>query len=181
MADIRTFISVPVPNTAGFAPLFRDLAGIRGVRTSPAAQMHITLKFLGDVPEESIPEVCSIVDDCTRGIRSSRITVRGIGACPSMRSPRTVWAGVETDIPLEMISERIAGMLDTAGIPYDPKPFKPHITVARTEGRADLSRIFANYRDAEFATFICSSVMVMKSELGPHGASHTVLGFSQLG
>ncbi len=177
---IRTFVSVPVPNTSGFAPFLRDLGMIRGVRPSKEAQMHITLNFLGDVPEDRIDDVGNIVSDAVSGVSGGRITVKGTGVFPNPRSPRVIWAGVETEIPLADISERIRKGLSAEGIPCDTKPFKPHITVARIEGKADISRPLRNYSSAEFASFICPAVLVMKSELTPAGPIHTILKMCEL-
>lgn len=172
--DVRTFISIPVPNTAGLEPLVRDLKTVRGVKVSPVKNIHITLKFLGDVPEERLEEVDAIVKDAVRGVKPGRITVKGFGAFPNTRNPRVLWAGLDTDLPLAEISERIGKGLSRVGLPYDEKPFKPHITVGRVDGKAELTNMFGKYKTTEFTTFVCPSVMVMKSELRPTGAVHTI-------
>ncbi len=177
---VRVFVSIPVPNTSGLDPLMRDLKGVRGVKPSPSKQMHITLKFIGDVPEESIDAIGGCVSESIAGISGGRITLRGVGAFPNQRAPRIVWTGVETDLPLTRISDDLGRRLGAEGIPFDPKPFKPHVTVARIEGRPDLSRIMRNYSATEFASFICPAVLVMRSDLSPEGASHTILKVCEL-
>lgn len=171
----RMFISVPVPNSAGLAPFIRDIGEIRGVRTSPPGQLHITLRFIGDIDDERTDEVADIVSKAVKGVRPGRITLKGTGAFPNVKRPRVIWTGIDTALPLEKIAERISEGLDSAGIPYDPKPFKPHITVARVRNNANVSTILRKYSDMEFATFICPSVKVMGSELTPNGAVHTIL------
>lgn len=173
--NIRSFVSIPVPNAAGLEPLLRDLSFVRGVRQSPPAQLHITLRFIGDLPEERIDEVAACVNAAVNGRGKGRVMLMGIGVFPNARSPRIVWAGVETEIPLTAIADELSRRFDQAHIPYDHKPFQPHITVARVEERPDLGPLLGKYRTTEFASFICSSVLVMKSDLSSQGASHTVL------
>ncbi|MCQ2078904.1 MAG: RNA 2',3'-cyclic phosphodiesterase [archaeon] len=171
---IRVFISIPIPNTAGLVPMMEDLKTVRGVRTSPVKQLHITLRFLGDIEEEQLDRVEEIVNESLIGVHASRILLKGLGAFPNQRAPRVLWAGVETDIPLAEISERISRKLRAAGIPFDEKPFKPHITVARVEGTPNLVHKFSKYKTTEFATYLPNAVHVMRSELGPKGATHTI-------
>lgn len=179
--DVRTFVSIPVPNTAGFEPLIRELRGVRGARLSPGKQMHITLKFLGDIPEERLDDVERAVNAAVAGLKKARITVRGVGAFPSRRNPKVLWAGVETDLPLAEISDRIARGLDGAGLPYDGKPFKPHITVARLDrNHGSVDRVMSDFSGYEFASFVCPAVLVMKSELRPTGAEHTIARYCEL-
>ncbi len=178
--DVRTFVSIPIPNTSGLDPFMRDLKGIRGIKPSPTAQMHITLKFIGDIPEEKVDVVEECVLKSVSGISKGRISVKGTGAFPNQKAPRIIWAGVETSLPLEKMSADIGSRLEAEGIPFDTKPFKPHITVARVEGRPDISRILRNYSATEFASFICPAVLIMKSELSPKGATHTIMRMCEL-
>ncbi len=171
----RVFISIPVNNAHDLEPLFRDLSRIRGVKSTPAYQLHITLCFIGDIPDERVEEVNEIVKTSVAGIRKGRVTLKGAGCFPNPKRPRVVWAGLESDIPLSQIAGEIARRLDAAGIPHDDKPFKPHITVGRVQGTPDLTTIVNKYRTTEFASFLCRDVMVMKSELLPEGARHTIL------
>lgn len=105
--DVRTFVSIPIPNTSGLDPFMRDLKGIRGIKPSPTAQMHITLKFIGDIPEEKVDVVEECVLKSVSGISKGRISVKGTGAFPNQKAPRIIWAGVETSLPLEKMSADI--------------------------------------------------------------------------
>lgn len=176
----RVFVSVPVGNATGLDPFYRDLARIRGVKTSPVFQLHITLCFIGEIPEERVAEVGEIVETAVRGVKPGRVTLKGAGCFPNAKRPRVVWTGVETDIPLGSVSDEIRRRLSAAGIPFDEKPFKPHITVGRVQGQPDLTVILNKYRTTEFATFVCRDIMVMGSELSPAGAKHTILKACEL-
>jgi len=171
----RIFVSVPVNNAHDLEPLFRDLARVRGVKTSPAYQLHITLCFIGEIPEEQVETVNGIVESAVKGVRKGRISLKGVGCFPTPKRPKIVWAGVESEIPLSQIAGEISMKLDAAGIPHDDKPFKPHITVGRVQGTPDLTTLVNKYRTTEFATFLCRDVMVMSSELRPEGARHKIV------
>ncbi|MBO5518916.1 MAG: RNA 2',3'-cyclic phosphodiesterase [Candidatus Methanomethylophilus sp.] len=175
MAKIRVFVSIPMPNTAGLRPMMDDLSKVRGVRTSPMGQMHITLRFIGDIEEDRVDDIETAVNEAIAGVKASRITLKGLGAFPNQRNPRVLWAGISTEMPLLEISERLSARFKTMNIPFDEKPFRPHITVGRIEGRANLVHEFSRYQTTEFATYIPNSVMVMKSELTPKGAVHSIL------
>ncbi len=176
----RVFVSIPVGNATGLEPLYRDLAGKRGVRTSPKFQLHITLCFIGEIPEDRVEEVGAIVSASVKGVKPGRITLKGAGCFPNPKRPRIVYAGIESDMPLESLASEIRRRLATAGIPFDEKPFKPHITVGRVQGPSDLSMIVSKYRTTEFTTFVAHDVMVMGSELSAEGARHTILKCCEL-
>lgn len=172
---VRAFVSIPVPNAAGLEPFARDLRMVRGVRVPPLDGMHITLCFVGEVDERRIDDIEAAVASAVSGIGPGRVTVAGSGAFPRGRDPRVVWAGVRSELPPAAMADGVSRNLAAAGIPFDAKPFKPHITVARTQRGAWLDPLLRKYSGTEFATFVCSSVKVMGSELGPRGAVHTVL------
>lgn len=172
---VRVFISVPVPNTAGLNPLIRDLNTVRGVRTSNIGQLHITLRFIGDVDEERIDEIGEIVSETVSKIPKGRLNLKGLGVFPNERNPRIIWVGIDTSLPLAHIAEELSVRLREAGISFDEKPFKPHVTVGRIEGRCNVSPMLGKYRTTEFTTCIPSAIYVMKSELKPTGAEHSIL------
>lgn len=172
---LRVFVSIPVPNTSGLTPLMRDLKTVRSVRTSNVGQLHITLRFIGDVDEERVEEIGAIVSDTVSHIPKARLNLKGLGTFPNERDPKILWVGIDTAIPLAHIAEELSEKFEKAGIPFDGKPFKPHVTVGRIDGRCNLSPILGKYRTTEFTTCIPAAVYVMKSELKPTGAEHTIL------
>ena len=177
---LRVFISIPVPNTAGLNPLVRDLKTVRGLKVSNVSQLHITLRFLGDVDEERIDEIGEIVSDTVSDIQKSRLSLKGLGCFPNERNPKVLWVGIDTALPLERIADKLSAKLRKAGIPFDEKPFKPHVTVGRIDGRCNITPMLGKYRTTEFTTCIPSAVYVMKSELKPTGAEHTILRYCEL-
>lgn len=172
---VRVFVSIPVPNTSGLNPLIRDLKTVRGVRTSNVGQLHITLRFIGDVDEERIDEIWEIVSETVSEIPKARLNLKGLGCFPNERAPRILWVGIDTALPLAHIAEDLSERFRKVGIPFDGKPFKPHVTVGRIVGRCNLTVLLGKYRTTEFTTCIPSAVYVMKSELKPAGAEHSIL------
>lgn len=171
----RVFISIPVNNASDLEPVYRDLSRIRGVKAAPVYQLHITLSFIGDIPDDMVDKVSEIAERAAKLEKVGRITLKGCGCFPNPKRPRIFYVGLESEIDLEALADRIRRGLDSAGIPYDGKPFKPHITIGRIGGPCDLTMCVNKYRTTEFTTFICRDVMVMKSDLRPEGAVHTIL------
>ncbi len=173
MTLIRVFISIPVPDTAPLKGILGDLKGTDGVRPSPENQMHLTMKFIGDVDDRKVPRIAEAVRKAVEGIPPFEIVLMGAGAFPNARNARVVWIGAEPADTLKRIADGIGENL--SGIRFDDKPFKSHMTVGRCVSTKDMSGFVSKYKGMEFTSFECGEVLVMRSELGPKGAKHTVL------
>ena len=132
---LRTFLAIDLPSslhsTIGQKQeiLKRELAGISWVKSE---NLHITLKFLGDTPETKIDELQQVVTQAVKGIPSFVITLRGFGAFPDKRAPRTLWTGIEGDTEiLVSLANQIESAVAPLGFPPESKPFRPHLTLAR--------------------------------------------------
>lgn len=175
MSDIRVFVSIAIPDADCLSGPLSYLRGIDGVRTSPPEQIHITLRFIGDVDESRVDTISDCVRRAVDGVKPFIIRVSGAGAFPRPERPSVVWVGASPQRELGDIAGRLGRNLRDSGIDFDSKPFKSHITVGRCRGPADLSGFFKEFSDTTFAEFECREVLVMKSVLGPKGARHTVL------
>lgn len=172
---VRTFISIRIPDISSIEDTLKEVSAMENVRASPASQMHITLKFIGDVDEKRIPKVVESVRAACRGHRSFEISLSGTGCFPNPKRPSVVWIGASPEGKLSELSDAIGSRLSAAGIGFDDKPFKGHITIGRCKGPVDLDGFLRSHRDTEYTRFLCSEVLVMKSVLSPSGAKHSVL------
>lgn len=175
MTDIRVFISIEIPDKGCLDGPLSYLKGVKGVRTSPPEQIHITLRFIGDVDESRVDDIEDCVARAVEGVRPFTVRVSGAGAFPKRERPSVVWIGASPQREMAAIAGRIGDNLRAAGVDFDTKPFKFHITVGRCRGPADLRGFFDTFSDSEFTSFDCGEVLIMRSVLGPAGAKHTVL------
>ena len=178
---IRTFISVDVPITDEISSLLETLRDIRGIRVPPAGQMHLTLKFLGDTDDRKVKRLCASLREALSGSSSFDVVIEGIGAFPDKRNPRILWMEVKGPDDLIEIADRIDRTVRSLNLRCDDKKFSPHITVGRIDGRPDLKDVFKENKGRFFCSFRCGSVKVMKSELTPRGAVHSVIDSIELG
>ena len=141
MSVVRAFIAVDLPPDLQerLAEVTKELKMQMGdvpVRWVPAKNMHLTLKFLGDVSLSNL----NVLQDILRGEAMDReqmvISLGGVGAFPKIRHPRVVWVGVEG--PPELISLQRGVDNQTARVGYsrERKPFLPHITLGRVSRNA---------------------------------------------
>lgn len=172
---IRMFISVPLKDPSILKELLADVDRIDNVKASPMSQMHITMRFVGDIDDGKTKKVTRCVQEAVSGMEPFTVIIRGAGCFPRPRDPHVIWIGAEPADVLKRISDSIAANLKAANISFDDKPFKSHITVGRCKGPADVGDFLDRYGDKVFGSFLCDEVLVMKSELGPKGAKHTVL------
>jgi len=149
------------------------------------ANLHLTLKFLGAVPEARIDSVAGALSEASLGACPFEARIRGLGAFPSAGRPRVIWAGV-TEGAREMIE--LARCVDVAlaalGFPRDERPFSPHVTLGRVRqpGRNPaLSDALGSATAREFGQMRVPSASLMRSELGPRGARYTELATVRLG
>ena len=120
-------------------------------------------------------KVAKCISDSVSGMGPFIVSVKGSGCFPNRKRPSVVWIGVEPEDVLKGIADRISDNLRSMNIKFDEKPFKGHITVGRCNGSAEVDGLLERYSNTEFTSFVCDEILIMKSELSPKGAKHTVL------
>ncbi len=147
--------------------------------------LHLTLKFLGALPEARIDSVAGALTQASLDASPFEARIRGLGAFPSAGRPRVVWAGVTDGAPqMVELTRRVDRALATLGFARDERPFSPHVTLGRVRrpGRNPaLTDALESAATREFGRIAVPSASLMRSELGPRGARYTELVTVKLG
>lgn len=189
MNTIRTFIAVDVADAVRerAADLVRRLQmGGANVKWVDTHNMHLTLKFLGDIPDRETADVCRAVTEAAREHPPFNIALRGAGAFPNATRPRTVWMGVDRGVKeLESLQKSIEEALAKLGYPKEARRFHPHLTLGRVRrgGAAvrELGRLIRDNEQFDGGSADIDKVLVFASFLDKTGPSYNVLGRAQLG
>lgn len=142
MAKLRTFVAVELPSsvTAKAAKLIERLRAT-GVEANwvKREDMHLTLKFLGDVLDTETPDVCRVVQAAAATVEPFEVVFRGAGAFPDAQRPRTLWIGVTTgeEELVELQSAIEEGLHAKLGYPKERRRFVPHLTLGRVKHMPD--------------------------------------------
>jgi len=143
-------------------------------------QLHLTVKFLGEQPDDMAPRIA----DAMRGVGArNRVVdaqIGGIGAFPNFRRPRVVWIGVTPEPKLELLHHDVESACESLGLPLDGKPFRPHLTLARVKPRAANSEALRSLaREAKQVSFVeevlIDAIDLMQSELTTVGARYRLI------
>jgi 2'-5' RNA ligase len=150
--------------------------------------LHMTLVFLGDAEPEVIPFLQNTLNQVVEGFETFSCILEGIGAFPNPWEPRVVWAGITTGgLEATRISDALRTLLKGGNVRFDPKPFRPHITLAyakKSLNRTELKEAGSDFSDlvkrfgigqGEKVLFQASEISLMQSDLKPEGAIHTPL------
>lgn len=179
MALRRTFVAVPLPDAAcrALTRVQRDLgAAPAGLRWSDVHQAHLTLAFLGDL---DAPTRRRVVAACaTAATRAAPFTLglAGVGAFPAARGARVVWVGVgEGHDALVALHATVGAALDVAGVPRDPRPLAPHVTLARARRGTDARALVAAGSGWEGPSWTVSALEVRVSRATARGHVHRVV------
>lgn len=180
----RAFVAVPVPalpELAALADELKDVPADLGV-TRPDKH-HLTLSFLGDVPDDATPALASALDGAVAGEAAFTLHLHGVGAFPNPERPRVIWAGARPEPAITRLAERVRAGLAAAGHPGDDKPFRVHLTLARarTPSGAPAAAAFVR-RNAERALpdLPVRDVRLYRSTLKPTGAEYEALHVARL-
>lgn len=178
---MRLFIAINPPEAVrrlihdGTASL-RD-AGLPA-RWVDTDQIHLTLKFLGEVREQRLPSLEEALREAASGSSPFELGLRGIGAFPSLRRPRVIWLGVEATLPLRALKHDIEHAYAQLGIARESRAFHPHFTLGRARDRAQAGELRALERLAGAVEvrggFEVEAVDLVRSRLGPGGARYSV-------
>ncbi|MDX1944827.1 MAG: RNA 2',3'-cyclic phosphodiesterase [Pirellulaceae bacterium] len=191
MPRIRTFVAVELsPQVKARA---KELIGkLRGAAATVnwvrPEEMHLTLKFLGDVPDTDTPDICRVVAAAVADFEPFEIVCRGAGAFPTAEHPRTLWIGIR-DGAEELT--RLQGAIDDAlkrelGFAREPRRFQPHLTIGRVkheppEAAGELARLVAEQAEFDGDLAAIDEVVVFASYLDRRGPRHEALATAGLG
>lgn len=178
---IRTFVAIDLPEDvrADLVSVMSDLGReIRGVRWVRPEGLHLTLKFLGDIDEKTVPPLAGELDAVARGCRPLNLSVEGLGAFPDARRPRVIWAGLSGDLAvLGDLASRVDRVCTSFGVKPEKRPFRAHITI----GRLKVPTMVNLNKELRNKGFLATEIVLYQSELFPTGARYTVLNRSILG
>jgi len=182
MADIRSFIAVTVDEKiiARLAVLQQELWHADApVSWTRPTEMHLTLKFFGDVPEGQISGIGDALRDAVAGRASFHIGVEGAGAFPNLRRPRVLWAAVhEGRAALIALAAAVDTAVTALGFPPEDRPFNPHLTLGRVKAPNHLERLLSlmqSHAEDRFGEMTVREVILFRSDLSPQGATYTPL------
>jgi RNA 2',3'-cyclic 3'-phosphodiesterase len=168
----RLFIAIPLPDAVR-----AQLAGLaepmRGVSWTRNAQLHVTMRFLGDVPADLIGRIEERLRSVT--VDSFILPVQGVGAFPPKNPPRVLWVGCGAGHPhLFQLRQRLDDALLATGLDFELRSFVPHITVARCTELAAPSAFqwLRRHREYTAAPFRAGSFDLYSSRLAPAGVTH---------
>jgi 2'-5' RNA ligase len=143
------------------------------IRWSPADNLHITTKFIGEWPETRIDEIKTALAGIPRA-GAIEIAVRGLGWFPNDRRPRVLWAGIQAGGPLTNVARAIDEAVAVLGVPAEQRDYSPHLTLARIREAAPLDALRAAIAQAsaktveDFGTFRATDFFLYLSAAGKY-------------
>jgi 2'-5' RNA ligase len=179
---IRAFIAIIPPTT-----LQQSMAAIRQAfqrlslpwRWVPPDHIHLTLRFLGTVPDESVLSLLQAIEQASQGQSAFPLRARALGCFPHPARPRVLWVGLDDpQKALGRLNERLIAALTPLGFPPEDRPFHPHLTLARAQNRSPSNQPFPMlqiYQNWDFGEFLVTSIHLMKSQIQRGGSRYTIL------
>jgi 2'-5' RNA ligase len=180
---IRSFIAVDVGEAIRqrAADLVDELrqAGANVTWVKPQ-NMHLTLKFLGDVQAADVPHICDAVQQAVARSEPFEFEVRGVGAFPRITRPGAVWlGGGDGTERMAELADRIEGAMRKLGFPREGRRFQPHLTLGRVRGGGPaiqaLAELLRQHADFQAGRTEIDEVVIFSSELHPSGPTYEAL------
>ncbi|HEY3062478.1 MAG TPA: RNA 2',3'-cyclic phosphodiesterase [Chloroflexota bacterium] len=175
---MRLFFAVELPAEVR-AALGRLRSGGDDYRWVDAAQLHMTLAFLGEQPEEALPQLEQIGATAAGGSSAGKLRLAEAGSFGPRSAPRVLWVGLGGGLPdLLALQANLARELRAGGFVLEDRPFSPHITLARRHERAAAGRPEwpPSADRIPSGTIPLRELVLFQSKLSPKGASYIALG-----
>jgi RNA 2',3'-cyclic 3'-phosphodiesterase len=190
---IRAFVAIRLDEAvreavAAVVERLRPLGG--SVAWVPTANLHLTLQFLGEQPEERLAAAEAALDAAAARSAPIETALHGIGAFPGLEQPRILWVGLaQGALEVRALQARVAEALAREGFPREERPWHPHLTIGRVhddrrwrrEAGPALRQALAQAAATRFGTLRISEVALMRSDLSPRGAHYTLRRAAVLG
>lgn len=180
--SIRSFIAIELPQEIIETieklqdRLRRYGLNIRWIRSK---NIHLTLKFLGNISEGDVTSITSVLKTIADNMAPFKLMGQGIGTFPGISHPRVVWLGMSGDVELlKKFQLRLEENLETLGFPKEGRPFRAHLTLGRVKGDIDkriLLEVIEQFGNLESDSFTVNSIILFRSDLQPNGPIYTKL------
>ena len=170
---MRLFVAIDLPETVK-DHLSTICCGLPGARWVPPEQMHLTLRFIGEVDGGLLRDICEELAVIQGEIFS--LQLEGVGFFPPRGKPRVLWVGLHKVEALLQLRNRIESRLVALGLEAEGKKFSPHITLARLKNTppAKVGRFLENYGLFCSTPFSVASFHLYSSLIGRKGAVHRI-------
>ena len=179
---IRTFIAIEIPTEiqAKLSDLQADLAKfIQRASWVKKGNIHLTLKFLGDVSTHRIESISSVLQQIAAAHAPFEMNFSGAGAFPNVRRPRVIWVGMTDGADhAAQLAEDIENSLQQLGFAREKRGFTPHLTLARIRRPTNLGAVsnkFSQYTALDIPSLQVAQFALIHSQLHPRGAIYTPL------
>jgi 2'-5' RNA ligase len=188
----RLFVALepPDPVRRRLAALAADLRrdarrAADDVRWVAAENLHLTLQFLGAVPEERVADVTAAVAAAAAASRPLALEVKGAGGFPNARRPRVIWLGLAGDVAGAIaLAADLGRRLAPLGFPPEGRPWSAHLTVGRARdprGAPGLAGALAGPSEAEGIPWRAADLVLFESHLSPKGPRYEAIARASLG
>lgn len=169
---MRLFVAV-VPPPVVIEDVTRAVEPLRGewpsLRWARPDQWHLTLTFLGSVPDEGMPELQRRLARAAGRAAPMRLVVTAGGSFGSRRRARVLWLRVDGDRePLRRLAQATGAAARRCGIEVDERPYRPHVTLARAREPADVTGLLDRLADHRGPEWTADTLHLVESRLGAH-------------
>jgi 2'-5' RNA ligase len=179
---LRSFLAIELPK-----PILKKIEEVQAdlksshidVKWVNPEQIHLTLKFFGNIEASKVEPITSSVEGLTQTTPSFPLIVQGIGAFPHLKNPRVIWIGLfDTKEILIPFQKELDVQFEKIGFQAEDRSFHPHLTLGRmksSRGKEELATRMEKHREVEFGEFQVEKVILFKSDLRPAGPIYTPL------
>jgi 2'-5' RNA ligase len=172
VTSFRAFVAVDVECGPALQEAIAELKAYgKALKPVSPANVHVTLKFLGEIFERTVTDIGSVLRQAATDVHPFSLRLVDVGVFPNERSPRVVWVGMEGTEPLIKMAASLEEGCEPLGFPRERRPFSPHLTLARVrEGfRPDVSEFLRKHHGQDLGSFRVERIKLKKSVLTPAG------------
>jgi len=172
---MRCFIAIDIPFLKNIDDFFNDVKKAGKIKMVKKENLHITLKFLGEINYDSCKNVIEKLSSID--FMKFNMKLSGCGAFPNLDSPKVIWIGISDGSHIKLMDEID---ITLSSLNFKKSNKKPHLTIGRVKGKYDFQSIYSKWKDIDFGEVKIKKFILKKSTLTYNGAIHETISEYQL-
>jgi RNA 2',3'-cyclic 3'-phosphodiesterase len=171
---MRLFVAIDLPQNLREKIQILYQHKIAGAKWVPLEQVHLTLRFIGEVEESFFQEVRETLKGITSD--SFEVSLQGLGCFPDPKRARVLWLGLIAPPIIYELQNKIELLLQSLGLASEERPFSPHLTLARLKfpNAKEVAKFLEQNKDFKSETWLVKEFHLYSSLLTPKGAIHKI-------